>query len=346
MNISADTSRTDPPFYADKTNVLVYADEAGALRPVASVDDWQRRRAHIVANMERVMGPFPDAARRVPLDVEVVDEKDFSKYVRRTISYAAEPGDRVPAYLLVPKELEGKAPAVLCLHPTYVGGKDMVVGLGDKPNRDYAGELAERGYVTLAPDYITFGDYTEVDPYALGYASGTMKGIWNHVRAVDLLESLEEVDGDRIGCIGHSLGGHNTLFLGIFDDRVKAMVTSCGFNAFPKYYQGDLTGWTSDRYMPRIRTQFDKDPAKMPFDFTEILAALAPRPVFIGAPLHDANFEVSGVYDCLEAARPVYALFDAVDRLVAEHPDCAHDFPPEVRERAYAFLDQILKAKE
>lgn len=339
----AGTADARVPFYADKANLLVYADETGALQPVESIDDWQRRRAHTVANMERVMGAFPNDDRRVSLDVEVIAEEEFPLYVRRTISYAAEQGDRVPAYLLTPKKLEGKAPAVLALHPTYMGGKDMVVGLGDKPNRNYGQELAERGYVVLAPDYITFGDYTEVDPYALGYASGTMKGIWNHVRAVDLLASLDEVDADRIGCIGHSLGGHNTLFLGVFDPRVKAMVTSCGFNAFPKYYGGDLTGWTSDRYMPRIRTQFDKDPAKMPFDFTEILAALAPRPLFISAPIDDANFEVSGVYDCLEAARPVYALFDASDRLAARHPDCAHDFPSEIRELAYDFLDQALK---
>jgi dienelactone hydrolase len=177
----------------------------------------------------------------------------------------------------------------------------------------------------------------------MGYISGTMKCIWNHVRAVDLLESLDEVDSDRIGCIGHSLGGHNTLFLGVFDERVKVMVTSCGFNAFAKYYEGDLTGWTSDRYMPRIATVYGKDPAQMPFDFTEVLAALAPRPVFINAPLHDANFEVSGVHDCLEAARPVYALFGAAERVVPRHPDCGHDFPPDVREAAYALIDGVLQ---
>jgi hypothetical protein len=57
--------------------------------------------------------------------------------------------------------------------------------------------------------------------------------------------------------------------------------------------------------MPRIAERYGKDPAKMPFDFSDVLAALAPRPLFINAPLHDENFEVSGVNDCIAAAQTV-----------------------------------------
>ena len=75
------------------------------------------------------------------------------RYVRRLITYASEPGGRVPAYLLIPKDVlagKKKAPAVLCLHGTdNVIGHGTVVGLGTRPNRRYAMELAERGYVTL-----------------------------------------------------------------------------------------------------------------------------------------------------------------------------------------------------
>ena len=106
---------------------------------------------------------------------------------------------------------------------------------------------------------------------------------------------------------------------------------------------GDLTGWTHRGYMPRIADVYGKDPARVPFDFTEVLAAMAPRPVFINAPLHDANFDVTGVYDCVNAATPVYALFGAEDRLVAAHPDDGHDFPDEVRMQAYEFIDAALR---
>jgi pimeloyl-ACP methyl ester carboxylesterase len=231
---------------------------------------------------------------------------------------------------------------MLCLHPTSSYGKGMVVGLGDKPNRGYAEDLAARGYVTLAPDYPGFGDYL-IDVYAMGYASATAKGIWNHMRCVDLLQSLDEVDGDRVGCIGHSLGGHNTLFVGMFDPRIKVMVTSCGFNRFAKYYGGDLTGWSHKGYMPRIADVYGKDPGRMPFDFPEILGTLAPRAVFINAPIHDENFEVSGVRDCVKAAMPVFELLGATEKLRIVYPECGHDFPPEIREEAYAFVDAALK---
>ena len=83
----------------------------------------------------------------------------------------------------------------------------------------------------------------------------------------------------------------------------------------------------------------------MPFDFTGILGAIAPRALFINAPLKDSNFEVSGVYDCVNAARPVYKLLKATDMLIMINPDAQHDFPPEVREAAYKFLDKELKLK-
>lgn len=62
------------------------------------------------------------------------------------------------------------------------------------------------------------------------------------MRAVDLLQSLSEVDAEHIGCIGHSLGEHNTVFVAVFDTRLKVMVFSCSFNSFFKYYGGDLKG--------------------------------------------------------------------------------------------------------
>ena len=336
-----------PPFYEVKEELLVYKDATEQLQPVRTVADWQKRRAHILRNMELAMGPFPSPSKRVPLDLCVVEEEDFDTYVRKHITFAVEDWDRVSAYLLIPKKLDGRTGAVLCLHPTYVHGKKMVVGLGDKPNRNYAEELAERGYVTLAPDYPGFGEDkgSRKALYEHGYVSCTMKGIWNHMRGVDLLQSLPEVDPERIGCIGHSLGGHNTLYVGVFDPRIKVMVTSCGFNAFPKYKGGDLTGWSHDGYMPRIAALYGADPTKMPFDFPEVLGALAPRHVFINAPLHDSNFEVSGVRDCVSAANKVYALFNAEERLVAVYPDGQHDFPEGARKQAYAFIDAVLRSK-
>ena len=330
------------PFYPDKTKLLVVIDADGKEQPIAAAADWPKRRAHILSNLQLVMGPMPPDDRKVPPDVQVYDEVRLQKYVRKTISYASEAGDRVPAFLLVPNETKGRVPAMLCLHQTTAIGKQEPAGMGIK-NLAYAAELAERGMVAIAPDYPGFGDY-KIDAYAKGYVSATMKGIWNHRRAVDVLQSLPEVDGQRIGVIGHSLGGHNSLFVSVFEPRIKAAVTSCGFNAFPKYFKGNLKGWSHKGYMPRIATEYGADPKRMPFDFTEILGAIAPRPVFINAPLRDANFEVSGVQDCVAAAAPVYELLGAKDALRPVYPDAAHDFPPEVRKQAYEFLEATLRS--
>ena len=303
---------------------------------------WEKERKQTLAGMQLVMGELPHR-RSQPLRVVVLEEEKFLKFTRKKITYVSEADDRVPAYLFLPLGKKGRKAAMLCLHQTTRIGKGEPAGVGGKTDLQYARELAERGYVTLAPDYPNFGEY-HVDAYAMGYASTTMKGIWNHMRAVDLLQSLPEVDPKRIGVIGHSLGGHNSLFLAAFDPRIRAIVTSCGFNSFAKYMKGDLTGWSHQGYMPRIASDYGKDPARMPFDFPGLLAALAPRPVFINAPLNDSNFEVSGVRDCVAAALPAYQLiFHANDRLVTTYPNTGHEMPPAVRIAAYEFLDHCLK---
>jgi dipeptidyl aminopeptidase/acylaminoacyl peptidase len=329
------------PRYPDKANLLVVKDDQGKETPIRSIDLWRMRRRHILADMQLVMGPLPDASRKVPLDVQVVEEVRTPNYLRRKLTFAVEKGDRVPAYLLLPHK-PGPHPAVLCLHQTTKPGKAEPAGLAGDPSLHYAHKLAERGFVTLAPDYPGYGEY-KCDPYALGYASATMKGIWNHMRAVDLLASLPEVDAERIGVIGHSLGGHNSLFVAAFDERLTCIVSNCGFCSFPKYYQGNLAGWSHQGYMPRIRTAYGLRPERMPFDFPEVVAALAPRPFLAIAPVKDANFAVDGVRDCMTAARPVYQFLRAADKLAALYPDAGHAYTPGAWEETVKWLEKALK---
>lgn len=326
---------------SDSSHLLRYTRTNGKSKKIRKAADWQNRYKQILDSMMVVMGPLPDASKRVAPEMLILEDTVIGDVRRLKVSYASERNDRVPAYLLMPLTVTHPVPGILCLHQTTRIGKGEPAGVGGNPNLDYAFELAQRGYVTLAPDYPNFGDYI-YDPYANGYLSATMKGIWNHMAAIDLLQALPEVDPDRIACIGHSLGGHNTLFLAAFDKRIKVAVSSCGFTSFEKYYEGDLTGWSHNGYMPRIATRYGTDPGKMPFDFPEIIASIAPRAIFINAPLHDGNFDVSGVHDCVNEALPVYKLFDAEAKVIVKNPDAPHDFPPAVREEAYLFLDREL----
>lgn len=337
------------PDYPDHARLMVVRDGEGREHPVVDRNDWDVRRAHILAHFQEVAGPMPGGERRVPLDVRVISEVQEPGVIRRKITFASEPGDRVPAWLLIPRGApagpDSRRPAALCVHQTVAIGKDEPVGLGGKPHLRFAIDLARRGYVTIAPDYPGFGEY-KIDVYRMGYASATMKAIWNNRRAVDLLCAMEEVNLDRIGVIGHSLGGHNSIFTALFEPRIRAVVSSCGFNAFPHYYKGNIAGWSHKGYMPRLREQYGLDLAKVPFDFPELIGALAPRAFFANAPLHDANFEVEGVRVAIDAARPVYRLLGVEDRLVAVHPDAAHTFPDPVRQQAYEFLDRHLRDRD
>ena len=332
--------------YPDHSNLMIVRDAEGNERPVKSRDDWAIRLTHIRANMQLVMGPVPDASRRVPLDVEFGPEELTEKYVRRKVKFTPEPGDRVPAWLLIPKGIPNgvTAPAMLCLHQTNNVGKDEPAGLGGLSNLHYAHELAERGFVCVVPDYPSFGEYKyDFKSQGTHYVSGSMKAIWNNMRAVDLLETIPQVDKARIGVIGHSLGGHNALFTALFDERLRATVSSCGFTPFHDYYHGKLMGWTSDRYMPRIREVYNNDPDKVPFDFYEILAGLAPRSFYSNSPVGDSNFEVEGVRKAFSKAAAVFSLFDARDSLKLTTPDALHDFPEVQRHEAYNWLKERLK---
>jgi hypothetical protein len=80
----------------------------------------------------------------------------------------------------------------------------------------------------------------------------------------------------------------------------------------------------------------------IPFDFHELIGALAPRHVLIVAPKEDSNFRAASVDRIVAAARPVFELHGQARRLRIEHPDGGHDFPPPLREEAYKLFDSIL----
>lgn len=341
------------PARLDRLNLMQFR-SADGVQPVKTPADWEMRRAEIVRGMESVMGRFPGDDRRVDLDVKVEEEADAGNYIRRLITYQSEPDSRTPAYLCIPKDVlagKRKAAAVLCLHPTdnKVGHK-VVVGLGGRAGRQYAAELAEDGYVTLSPAYTHLANYWP-NLGGLGYVSGTMKAIWDNSRGLDLLQSLDYVDSKNgFGAIGHSLGGHNAIYTAVFDKRISVLASSCGFDSYVDYYDGAErvwyfgAGWCQIRYMPRLSNYRGKLET-IPYDFPELLGALAPRPFFVNAPLHDSNFRWKSVDVCAKAARPVYKLLGDEKDLVIRHPDSDHNFPDEMRRQAYETIDSVLRPK-
>lgn len=341
------------------SDLSVYRGEDGTSKPIRTEADWAVRREQILAGMQEAMGPLPAPIANPNFDVQVVEDIRKGSVRRLTLTIQIEGEDRLPLDLYLPAALADsvdpqqllspkpdapakKVAAIVALHPTGDAGKRIVAGEGGKAGRQYGLELAQRGYVVIAPDYPSFGDLKSYDFAADKYVSGTMKAIVNHRRCVDLLAALPFVDADRLGVIGHSLGGHNAIFLGVVDARLKAIVSSCGWCPFGDYYGGNITGWTSDRYMPLLKTKYELNVDKVPFDFYELLAALAPRTFVSVSPVEDGNFDINGVRKAIPVAGSIYSLLNARERLVLLTPDCAHDFPADIRLQVYGILDRTL----
>lgn len=303
----------------------------------------------VLDSLQAVMGPLPCLVNLPPMNIQYKDSMQTKDYTRYTISFTVAENEDLPAYLYLPAcKSPERYPAMLVLHSTGDLGKGIVDGQGNLPNRAIAKELAERGYVVIAPDYPGFGDLKNYDFEHDRYESGTMKGIVNHIRCVDLLQDLDQVDTGRIGVIGHSLGGHNALFVAAFDSRLKVVVSSCGWTQFEYYdiglsserFGGRLGPWAQDKYMPLFRTKYQLNQNKIPFNFHEIIESIAPRLFISNSPLHDKNFDVEGVRIGIRKASIAYELLGVKKNLKVFYPNAGHDFPQEVRTSIYQLIDK------
>lgn len=338
------------------TSLLSYRNNQGISIPITTQNEWPIKRKQILEGMQAAMGVLPERSDLPPMNIQWKDTLQRDGYTRYSIHFTVAENEVQPAYLYLPavKSTKEKRPAMVVLHGTGEGGKDIVDGQSLRANRAHAKELAERGYVVIAPDYPSMGELRDYDFSADRYESATMKAIFTHMRCVDLLETLPVVDAKRIGVIGHSLGGHNAMFLAAFDSRLKVTVASCGWTLMDYYnageevskrYGGRLGPWAQDRYMPLLRTKYHLDAALIPFDFDEVIAAIAPRHFFSNSPVNDSNFDVTGVRKGIANAMEVYRFHRAENNLQVRYPDAGHDFPTGTRLAAYQFIDQVLRHK-
>ena len=332
------------------SELLSYLDTKGRQRPVVRIQDWEIKRNQMIDSMQAVMGSLPSLHPLPDFDVQYMDSLKEENYTRYLIKFRVAENEYLPSFLYIPacKEPHRKYPAMLALHQTNHAGKQDNDG-GTK-NLSYAKELAHRGYIVISPDYPGFGDLSNYDFKNDRYQSGTMKGVFDHIRCVDLLQSMPEVDPERIGVIGHSLGGHNAMFVAAFDTRLKVVVSSCGWTEFEYYnigaaaeerYGGRLGPWAQDRYMPLFQDKYHLNGDQIPFNFHEVVALFAPRWFFSNSPVNDSNFDVEGVKAGVEKANEAYRFLNAEDHLQVRYPIAGHDFPPEIRCEIYRSIDQI-----
>jgi dienelactone hydrolase len=305
--------------------------------------------------MVRLLGRWPEP---VPLDARVEDRVDLGDVVRERISYNVELGERIPAYLFVPRDVRpGERRAGVFAHHQHAGqfhlGKSEVAGLAGNPEQAYALELARRGYVVLAPDAICFeersphnGRLDTPAPPAVGrdyerfeFTRRILHGsclqtkmVWDMQRGLDYLESRPEVDPARLGCIGHSLGGQQTLFLAALDERVRAAVSSCGFSSMTSVLREGINH-NFGAYVPGWLDHGD---------IGDLLAEVAPRAFLALNGADDRIFPIDGLHDSFGIARKTYVAAGCAERLAVDVWPGGHGFSDQMRSSAYAWLDRML----
>ena len=323
-------------------------------------EEWRAKnnsdlRMRIRAAWRELLGP--SKRNDGPLNARVIEEQEFPDYIRRKVEYEADPKEPVRAWLFLPKNAGGKkVPAILCLHQTVREGKDQAAGFDPKaPELAFGPLLAARGYVTLCPDAICFGERYQVggsfychygDAVRL-YRDNPGRSIMSKMaddamRAVDYLVTLPQVDGKRIGSIGHSHGGYGTLFAMAFDERIKAGVVSCGFTCFRSDPLPDRW-YRRTALIPRLGG-YEGRMGETPVDFHHLFAAIAPRGLFLSVALKDSIFpNVGDVQWINQDLKSVYQREHGAANFELYTFEGGHGFTPEARERAWVFLDRHLK---
>ena len=220
--------------------------------------DWQIRREHILVVHAASHGRHFRASPPLPLDVKVLEEKSrsaASSAASQLSKRPLRPRHRLAAHPHRMKKIKAARQCCACIRPSPQG-KDEPAGWPASANLQYAIELAERGYIAIVAR-LSLLRRTPYDFATAGsYASGTMKAIWDNLRAVDLLETcLRSIQN---GSASSAIRSADTTRCSPrpFDPRLKAVVSSCGFTSFHK---DDMPSWTGPRYMPRIKPAFGND---------------------------------------------------------------------------------------
>jgi dienelactone hydrolase len=295
---------------------------------------WLARREEIRRWWLNFLGPEP-AKRDQPPKLEVIEEDRPEGVIRQLVRYEVEPGLSTEAYLLKPAKVEGKIPGIVALHSTVDHSIRQPAGVEGAPEKAFGLRYARRGCVVFCPRNYLWPTTGKIAAQAeaekfLGRApksKGMMKMLYDSQVATDILAALPEVDAQRLGAVGHSLGAKEVLYLAAFDERIKCSVSSEG-GIGTKF-----SNWDASWYLgPAIN-----EASFAPHEHHELLALVAPRPfLLVGGESADGDRG----WPFIAAALPVYELFGKPARVGQFNHRKGHAVPPE----ALARLDEWLGA--
>lgn len=317
------TPPPQPPVGAPQLAPLL-ADVQG--NPLKTVADWKKKKEELQQAWLALLGMW-DPPRR-PLEYTIVDSARTPKITRQLIRYETERGSPVEAYLLIPTRGPSSKPGVVVFHSTVDYTIRQGAGLEGPPEAAWGAKLAERGFIVLCPRCFLWDDVEPVDyqrplrqhklrhPRSLGMG----KMLYDAMRAVDILTTVEGVNPKRIGAAGHSLGAKEVLYLAALDERVRAAVSSEGGVGTT------FSNWEAPWYLGS--KQFGRE-------HHELLALAAPRPfLLIGGESADG----ARSWPLVAAALEVYRLYGAPARIGLLNHGQGHTIPPLAEHRTYEWL--------
>lgn len=305
---------------------LLMIDKNG--NPIHSLSEWMEQRKSILnrwSNYLGILDPNP-----IPPKLRILKEEMTDGLIRQFIEYEGEPGIYVKAYLLKPQKITKPLPGAVALHSTsdkqmlYIAGaeKGNIVALGYK--------LAMKGFVVICPMCFLNhdkGDRTsvqQVEQFQMRHprSKGMAKMLFDAQRAVDVLEGLKEVDKERIGTLGHSLGGKEAFYLGAFDDRVKVIVSNEGGIGI------DFSNWDDPWYLGNEIHNFNHQ-------HHELLALCAPKPfLLIGGDSADGKKSIPYI----KAVSPVYKLYGKPRNIELFNHGQGHNIAPNAEKLTYKWM--------
>lgn len=317
-----------------------------------------------------LLGEFPQDVR---LDLHLRKVENKGSVTMCKISYRVQPGERINAYLLIPDKLsiqperiinsdrkdqeEEKIPGILAIHQhakEYYLGKSETAGLTRNENYHYGLELCrDRGYVVLCPDLLCFEERRPsefkrregVSPDGSTYeklkamnmllkgSSLQAKYLSDLSVSLDVLTSFSFVNGERLGVIGHSLGGQESIWLTWYDPRIRVVVSSCGASLYKVILDKQLDH-NFAFYIPGLLQLGDMD---------RLLSEIVPVPFFVSNGSEDPWFPLKGVQKLVQEVKSAYSLGGYEERFRSEIFQGGHDFPSKVRKKAYDWLDRWLE---
>ena len=315
------------------------------LADVTSEKDWLKHRARYRSELLEMLGlaPLPERSDLKPVVTGKVDHEEFTV---ENIHFQSRPGLYVTGNLYVPKQVDGKLPAIL-----YVCGHGRVkkdgISYGNKVHyQHHGGWFARNGYVCLTIDTLQLGEIEGVHHGTYshdrwwwlnrGYTSAGVEA-WNCIRALDYLETRAEVDAERFGVTGRSGGGAYSWWIAAIDERIKCAIPVAGITDLENHVvDGCVEGHCDCMYMVNTYR----------WDYAKVAALVSPRPLLISNTDTDRIFPLDGVVRTFAKVRRIYELQGAADKVALNITAGGHKDTQELRVHAFRWLNEHLKGDD